>query len=146
MRKTTITLLFTSLLLVISSGVFAQAAADTAAEKIDKIFTKAEIEPSFKSGDEALTNYLNENAATQHMQRGEYAYIYFIVSARGNVYQVQIAQSNMSDARLEKSLVAAIEKSSGMWNTAMQNERHVTAYCKLKITFRHKAIKVQLID
>ncbi len=127
-----------------SSGVFGQAAADTAGEKLDKIFTIAEVSPSFKGGEKALNKYLTENIDMQHAQRGDEAYIYFIVSAKGNVYQVQIAQSNISVVSLEKSLVAAIEKSSGMWNTAMQNEHHVTAYCKLKITFRHKKIETEI--
>ena len=143
MRKTTTTLLFTSLFLIISSGVFAQSAADTVTEKLDKIFTRAEVEPSFKGGEKALNKYLTENVDMQQAQRGEEAYFYFIVSAKGNVYSVQVPQSTISVVSLEKSLVAAIEKSSGMWNTAMQNEHHCSAYCRLKITFRDGKIETE---
>jgi protein TonB len=144
MRKTHIHLLLIAILVIGSKNVFAQAAADTATEKLDKIFTIAEVMPSFKGGDKALNKYLTENVDMQHVQQGEYAYIYFIVSSRGNVYQVQIPNSNISFINVEKSLVAAIEKSSGMWNTGMQNEHHVTAYCKLRITFRHKKIETEI--
>jgi serine protease inhibitor len=144
MRKTAITtLLFIPIFLFNSSKLLAQQAADTTKEKLDKIFTLSEVKPSFKGGNKALNKYLIENIDTRDAQQGEEAYIYFIVSAKGNIYRVQVAYSNISVVSLEKSLVAAIEKSSGMWNTGMQNEHHITAYCKLKIIFRHKKMETK---
>jgi hypothetical protein len=144
MRKTAITtLLFIPIFLFSSSKLLAREAADTTKEKFDKIFTISEVKPSFKGGNKALNKFLIKNVDTRDAQRGEEAYLYFIVTGRGNIYSVEMAYSNISVVSLEKSLLAAIEKSSGMWNSGMQNEHHITAYCKLKITFRNKKIETK---
>jgi hypothetical protein len=141
MRKTYIRLLFTSILIISSRAVFAQAATDTTKEDLQIIFTKEEYAASFKGGDEALNKYLTENVDTHDANNGEEGTVIFVVSRKGNIYEVKSLFGNLS---FEKSLESALLKSSGLWESAMQNNHHINAYCKLKITFRHKKIETEI--
>ena len=143
MRNTYIRLLLTSILIISSTGLFAQAATDTTKEDIHIVFTKEEYVPSFKGGDEALNKYLTENVDTRQADDEEEGTVIFIVSGRGNIYEVKSLLGNLS---FEKSLESALLKSSGLWNSAMQNNHHINAYCKLKITFQNKTVKAQVLE
>lgn len=141
MRKAYIRILFTSILLFNSRAVFAQSATDTTKEDLQIIFTKEEYAPSFKGGDEALNKYLIENVDTHDADNGEDGTVIFVVSRKGNIYEVKSLLGKLS---FEKSLESALLKSSGLWKSALQNNHHINAYCKLKVTFRHKKIETDI--
>lgn len=137
-----IRLLFTSLLLICGTGLFAQSDTDTTKENIDKVFVREEVNPSFKGGEEALNKYLNETVQTGQPDDGEEGTVYFIVSAKGNIYEVKMLPGNLS---FEKSLTKALLKSSGLWNSGLQNNHHIHAYCRLKVTFQNDSIKAEIL-
>lgn len=141
MRKTYIRVLFISTFIITSSAVFAQAATDTTKEDLQIIFTKEEYAPSFKGGDEALNKYLTENVDTHDANNGEEGSVIFVVSRKGNIYEVKSLVGVLS---FEESLESALLKSSGLWDSALQNNHHINAYCKLKVTFRHKKIETEI--
>lgn len=143
MRNNYIRLLLTSILIISSTGLFAQAATDTSKEDIHLVFTKEEYPPSFKGGGEALNKYLTENVDTRHADDEEEGTVIFVVSGRGNIYEVKSLLGNLS---FEKSLESALLKSSGMWESAMQNNRHINAYYRLKVTFQNKTIQAQFLE
>jgi hypothetical protein len=127
--------------MISSTSRFAQAATDTAKEDLSIIFTKEEVQPSFKGGNEALNTYLSENVNTKNADDQEEGTVIFVVSRKGNIYEVKSLLGNLS---FENSLESTLLKSSGMWNSAMQNNHHINAYCKLKITFRNNKIEAQI--
>lgn len=137
-----IQLLFTSLLLICGTNLFAQSGTDTTKENIERVFFSEEVKPSFKGGDEALNKYLNETVQTGQQDDREEGTVYFIVSAKGNIYEVKMLPGNLS---FEKSLTNALLKSSGLWNSGLQNNHHINAYCRLKVTFRNDSIKAEIL-
>lgn len=134
-------LLLTPIFLFFATMLFAQSATDTTRENLDPIFTRVEIKPSFKGGDEALNKYLNEAVNTNDANNGETGMLFFIVSAKGNVYEAKAVTGNLS---FQESLKNALSNSSGMWNSALQNNYHVHAYCRLKVTFRKGKIWTEI--
>lgn len=130
-------LLIICLLLLGGTALFARSVMDTTKEKIDRIFTQSEVKPSFKGGDEALGNYLTSKVAASGENEGEEAKLCFIVSAKGNIYNVNIVQGDLS---FERSLKKALLKSSGMWNSGLQNNLPINAYCTLKVAFANNRI------
>ena len=139
MRK--IKLLFISVILISSSSIFGQTATDTTKEDLQIIFTKEEFTPSFIGGNDSLNKYLTENVDTRHADDAEEGTVIFVVSRKGNIYNVKSLPGNLS---FEKSLESALLKSSGLWNSAMQNNHHINAYCKLKVTFQNKKIETEI--
>ena len=142
MRKIFTPLLFTSLLLVFATScLFAQATTDSINEDISKVFVREEVKPSFKGGEDSLNNYLMHTVNIAEAENREDGIVRFIVSARGNIYEVKAIRGDLS---FEKSLGEALLKSSGQWNSGMQNEHHITAYCTLKISFHKNKIKAEI--
>ncbi|MEO8413301.1 MAG: hypothetical protein ABI472_06560 [Ginsengibacter sp.] len=142
MRKIFAHLLFTALLLVsVTSCLLAQAATDSAKEDISRVFVREEVKPSFKGGNDSLDNYLTQTVNLADAENTENGMVKFIVSAKGNIYEVQRVFGDLS---FEKSLENALLKSSGQWNSGLQNEHHITAYCILKISFHKKRIKAKI--
>jgi hypothetical protein len=133
-------LLFIPLFLFLATTLFAQS-ADTTKEKRDRIFIRVEINPSFKGGNKALNKYLDETVKTAGAHNREKGMVYFIVSPEGDISEVKVVYGDLS---FEESLVNALSKSSGKWNSALQNEHHVNAYCKLKVTFRKNRILTEI--
>jgi hypothetical protein len=130
MRKIFIPLLFTSLLIVFATScLFAQATTDSIKEDISKVFVREEVKPSFKGGGDSLNNYLMHTVNIAEAENREDCIVRFIVSARGNIYEVKAIGGDLS---FEKSLEEALLKSSGQWNSGMQNEHHITAFAHLK--------------
>lgn len=135
-------LLFTCILLVSgTSWLLAQATTDSTKEDLDKVFVREEVKPSFKGGDDSLNNYLTQTVNLTEAENKEDGMVRFIVSAKGNIYEVKSAGGDLS---FEESLENALLKSSGWWNSGMQNEHHVTAYCLLKISLRKNKIKAEI--
>jgi hypothetical protein len=132
-----IQLFLVCLLLLLGTALFAQSSLDTLKENMDIIFTKEEVKPSFIGGDEALGKYLTEKVNASTENEGEEGMVYFIVSAKGNIYDVKFLMGNIS---FERSLKKALLKSSGMWNSGLQNNHHVNAYCTLKVAFVNNTI------
>jgi hypothetical protein len=126
-------LLITCVFLFLGSMVFARLVRDTTKEKLDRVFTKAEVNPSFKGGDEALNNYLNETVKPYDPDEGEEGTMHFVVSEKGNIYEVKIVGGYLS---FERPLEKALLKSSGMWNSALENNIPVHAYCRVKVCYR----------
>ena len=135
-------LLFTSILIICGTSLFAQAPLTTSKEDPDIIFTKVEVAPSFKDGIEALNKYLAKKLNTEGADDGEEGTVYFVVSKTGTIDQVKILSGNLS---FENSLKRAILKSSGMWNSGLQNNHHVSAFCKLKVTFKNNSINAEIL-
>ncbi|MEO8861485.1 MAG: hypothetical protein ABI358_08685 [Ginsengibacter sp.] len=139
MKKTFIRLFITTIVFItITNGAFSQSQTDTTKEDLDRVFTKAEVKPSFKAGAEALDNYLTQNINTSDAGKNESGTVVFIVSAKGDIYQFTNTGGNLSFA---DALKTALRKSSGQWNSAMQNNYHVNAYCHLTITFHKNKIQ-----
>ena len=126
-------LLITCVFLFLGSMVFARLVRDTTKEKLDRVFTKAEVNPSFKGGDEALNHYLEETVKAYDPDAGEEGTLHFVVSEKGNIYEVKIVAGYLS---FQRSAERALLKSSGMWNSGMQNNLPVHAYCRLKVFFK----------
>lgn len=142
MKKIFAPLLFAMLLLVSgTSCLLAQATTDSTKEDISKVFVREEVKPSFKDGDDSLNNYLTQTVNFTDAESTEDGLVRFIVSAKGNIYDVKSAGGDLS---FEKSLENALLKSSGKWNSGMQNEHHITAYCTLKISFHKNKIKAEI--
>ena len=142
MRKIFARLLFTSLLLVSGiSCLFAQVTTDSTKEDISKVFVREEVKPSFKGGENSLNNYLMHTVNIAEAENKEAGMVRFIVSAKGNIYEVKSVGGDLS---FEKSLENALLKSSGQWNSGMQNEHYITAYCTLKISFHKNRIKAEI--
>ena len=142
MRKIFTLFLFTALLLVSgTSFLLAQEATDSAKEDISKVFVREEVKPSFKGGDDSLDNYLNQTVNIANAENTEEGTVRFIVSAKGNIYEVKRFGGDLS---FEESLENALLKSSGLWNSGLQNEHHITAYCTLKITLDNNRIKAEI--
>jgi hypothetical protein len=64
--------------------------------------------------------------------------VVFVVSAKGNIYDIKRAGGDLS---FEKALEKTLLKSSGQWNSALQNNYHVNAYCRLTVTFHNNKIE-----
>lgn len=142
MRKIFNRLLFTAFLLVsTSSCLLAQAATDSTKEDISKVFMREEVAPSFKGGEDSLDNYLTQTVNIADAGNTEGFMVRFIVSAKGNIYEVK---SVGGDPDLEESLKNALLKSSGLWNSGMQNEHHITAYCTLKISVHNNRLMAEI--
>lgn len=135
-------LIFTSILLICGTGLFAQVPPTASKEHADIIFTKVEVNPSFKDGIEALNKYLTKNVNTVGANDGEEGTVYFVVSKTGTIDKFKMLSGNLS---FENALERAILKSSGMWNSGLQNSHHVNVYCKLKVTFQNNSIKVEIL-
>lgn len=140
MRKNSIRLLLTSILIISSTGLFAQAPVHETDDP-SIIYTKVEVNASFKGGSDTLNKYLTENVNTKHARDGETGLAIFIVSKTGTIDDVQIPLGNL---HFKKDLQRVLLASSGMWNSATQNNYHVRAYCKLKITFRNNKIEAEI--
>lgn len=138
MKSAYIQLLVTCLFLLSATMLLARKAFGTSKEDLDTVFHHTEIKPSFKGGIEALNQYLAQNMNVAPEDEGEQALAYFIVSGKGNIYQVKVLPENLY---FEKSLAKALAKSSGMWNSAQQGEHPVNSYCTLKITYQDKKIE-----
>ena len=134
-------LLFIFLLFYSGTALFAQSTIDSTNEKLERVFQTEEVKPSFKGGDEALNQYLNKNVNPGQPDDGDEATVIFIVSAKGNIYEVKELSGNLG---FEKSLTKALLKSSGLWNSGLQNDHHISAYCKLKITYRNEKIWAEI--
>ncbi len=142
MRKIFTLLLFTALLLVSgTSFLFAQEATDSTKEDISKVFVREEVKPSFKGGDDSLDNYLNQTVNIANAENTEEGMVRFIVSAKGNIYEVKRFGGDLS---FEEALENALLKSAGLWNSGLQNKHHITAYCTLKITLDKNRIKADI--
>ncbi len=139
MKKTFTRLFITTIVFITitTNRAFSQSQTDTTKEDLDRLFTKVEVKPSFKAGAEALDNYLTQNISTSDAGNNENGTVVFIVSARGYIYQVTNTGGNLSFA---DALKTALLKSSGRWNSAMQNNYHVNAFCRLTITFHKNKI------
>ena len=139
MKKTCIRLLIIFIVLITSTfRTFCQVPTDTTHEDISKVFTRGEVSPSFKAGEDSLNSYLTQYVNTSHASKHDKCILRFIVSARGNVYDVTKEFGNQNFAEAFEN---AISKSSGQWNSGMQNGHHVNAYCELTITLYHKKIQ-----
>ena len=139
MKKVCTRLFFTPLLFICCAwSAFGQAQTDSSKDNLDIVFTKVEIKPSFKDGDQALNNYLNQKINTSNADDNEKAVVMFIVSAKGNIYDIKRTGSDVS---FEEALEKALLKSSGQWNSALQNNYHVNAYCRLMVTFHNNKIE-----
>jgi hypothetical protein len=57
------------------------------AEDEDKVFTREEVKPSFRGGEQALDSFLTQQVNTSDMGNNEKATIVFIVSANGNYFR-----------------------------------------------------------
>ena len=134
-------LLLIFLLLICGISLSAQSIVDSTNEKMERVFQTEEVKPSFKGGDEALNQYLNKNVNPGQPDDGDEATVIFIVSAQGNIFEVKELSGNLG---FEKSLTKALLKSSGLWNSGLQNNHHIAAYCKLKITFRNEKIWAEI--
>ncbi|MEP7232235.1 MAG: hypothetical protein ABI691_18375 [Ginsengibacter sp.] len=142
MRNAYVRLLFTAILFVsATSCLLAQAITDSVKEDIDKVFTREEVKPPFKGGDKALNNYLTQMVNTIGVEQEEDCIVRFIVSAKGNIYKIEKVSGDLS---FEESLENALLKSSGRWNSGVQNKHHVTAYCTLKISLHKNRIKAEI--
>lgn len=142
MRNLNTRLLFTSILLICGTGLFAQAPRTSIKDDPNIIFIRVEVNPSFKDGIEALNKYLTKKINTAGADDGEEGTVYFIVSKTGTIDNIQRISGNLS---FENALKRAILKSSGMWNSALQNNNPVTALCKLKITFQNNSIQAEIL-
>ena len=129
-------LLFTSILLICGSGLFAQSSNDSTKEDLSRIFVTEQVKPSFIGGIDSLNNFLNLEVNTYGATDGERSIVKFIVSSKGNIYQV--SGVNLS---FGKSLVRALLKSSGQWKGGFQNGRYVNAICTISITFYNNRIE-----
>lgn len=142
MKKTCACLLFTCIILVSgTSCLLAQATTDSTKEDMSRVFVREEVKPSFKAGGDSLNSYLDQTVNITDAANKEEGIVRFIVSAKGNIYEVKRAGGDLS---FEGSLENALLKSSGQWNSGMQNEHHITAYCTLKISFRKNRITAEI--
>lgn len=142
MKKTSTRLLITfSLIIATTFGAFCQAQKNTANEDMNMVFTREEIKPSFKSGADSLNIYLTQNVDVSQSSRNEKSDVRFIVSSKGNVYDV-IGISGNQD--FVNALRSALLKSSGLWNSGIQNGHHINAYCMLKVVLHKKMIQAEI--
>ena len=103
----------------------------------DRVFSKVEVEASFKGGDAAWSKFIANG-----MKNGDFdnfknkdqgtCRVRFIVGKDGYVSNVQAI--TMKKTRLAKLAVEIIE-SSPRWNPAMQDGKPVNAYREQPITF-----------
>ena len=126
------------MLITISFGATCQGQTDTTHEDISKVFTRVEVSPSFKAGKDSLNNYLTQYVIPSHTYKHGKFILRFIVSSKGNVYEVTREFGNQNFAAIFEN---AIRKSSGQWNSGMQNGHPVNAYCELTITLKGKKIQ-----
>lgn len=140
--KTYIRLIATAIIIISATGTaFCQSATDTTREDLGRIFIRQEVNPSFAKGEDSLSIYLQQNINTSHAAKKEEGWVKFIVSSRGNIYEVTRLQGKLS---FEDELKSALLKSSGQWNSGLQNNYHINAYCSLKITLRNNKIKATI--
>ena len=107
-------------------------------DKADKIFTKAEVNPSFSNGDAQWRKYLEINldaSVPRKHNAPESAYttvIQFIVDKKGNITNVKPLTNQ--DYGMEEEAVRVI-KAGPKWVPAMANGQPVSVYIKQAITF-----------
>ena len=106
-------------------------------EADDKIFTKVELESTFRGGDSAWRTYLMSNfrypkkAIKKNIQGT--VLVQFIVSKAGKVSDVQVIRS--VDPLLDEEAIRLI-KNSPDWTPAQQKGRKVNSYKRQPITFK----------
>lgn len=138
MKKRFIQFLILFILLITTTfGAYCQTQTDTTHEDISKVFRRLEIMPSFKAGEDSLSSYLAKYVNASQASKHGKCILRFIISSKGNVYEVT---REFGNENLSKAFENAILKSSGQWNSGMQNGHHVNAYCELTITLSHKKI------
>ena len=99
-----------------------------------KVFTKAEVMPSFPGGDAAWKSYLHEfcsrhSAEIQRAGASEFS-VYGCVHLKGQIVNVRIA-NNPGNSDLAPLAVKAVEEFQ-QWVPAQQNGRPVVAYMIVK--------------
>lgn len=104
----------------------------------NKIFEKLEVEPSFKGGTTAWSEYLKRNLNTnipvkKRAPPGNYTvYIQFIVDREGRITDVKPLTNH--GYGMETEAIRLIQNSPA-WIPAMQNGKKVNAYQKQPIVF-----------
>jgi len=105
------------------------------------VYLKAEIEPSFPGGEEALTNYLNKTIkypkeASENGDEGT-VFVDFIVSESGQVRDVTVndESSEREDSFLRDEAIRVV-RSMPLWKPGKQQGKAVEVAFNLPITFR----------
>jgi len=117
--------------------MFTQVTTDTvkADDGMDKIFTREEVKPSFKGGEDSLNSFLMRNITTNGLSNNEKVTVIFIVSARGDISGFRSGAATTFTEQIKNALL----KSSGLWNNGLQNNRPVNAFCRLTVNYhKHK--------
>lgn len=138
MKKVYTRLFFTSILFICGTwSAFSQTQTNSTKEDLDKVFTREEIKPSFKGGEQALDSFLTQQVNTSDMGNNEKATVVFIVSSKGNISGLRDGDGSSFTDQLKSALL----KSSGQWNSGLQNNHHINAYCRLTVTFHKNKIE-----
>lgn len=139
MKKAFIRLLIASILFITATdAAFSQSQTNTAQEDISKVFVREEVKPSFTKGEDSLNNYLTQNVNASNISKNENCTLKFIVSSKGNIYEVTNVSGNPG---FVEELKRTLLKSSGQWSSGLQNGHHINAYCILKVTLGKNRIK-----
>jgi TonB family protein len=106
-------------------------------EASDKVYSKVEIDPSFK-GD--FTTYLRKElmypAQAKEKKIEGTIWINFIVNKDGTIYDIKLApESPSKNELLVMEAIRVIMKSTGQWQAAQQNGHIVKAYHQQAIKF-----------
>jgi TonB family protein len=105
------------------------------------IYLKAETEPSFPGGDEAMREYLKKTIEypTEASENGDEGTVFvdFIVSESGEVREVTVndESSERGDTYLRDEAIRVV-KSMPLWNPGKQQGKAVEVAFNLPITFR----------
>lgn len=110
----------------------------------EKIYERVEQMPEFLTGEDGLSDFLNENVEYPQAEKDDgiegTVNVYFIVDENGNVIDVNTngPQSTPPPAKaLMKAAITAVEKmkQSKMWKPGYQSRKAVKVKCVVPITF-----------
>lgn len=106
-------------------------------KKWDSRLVKDEVEASFNGGDKAWAKFIQKNIEfpdrARNLRKNGTVVVQFIVDTKGNVTDIEIAQS--VEYSIDEEAMRIIKKSP-KWNPAYMDGHNVKAYRKQPLTFR----------
>lgn len=122
-------------------------AAQTIDDNDDKIFTKAEQMPVYKTGIQSLADTLQKVLLKNNtaFTAGKTTYS-FIVHESGKVTDVQVKLNTTGDPSLNNQVISFLSHTNYLWNAAVQNGRRVNAFKVISITFNERSLTITELD
>ncbi len=105
------------------------------------VYNKAEVNPSFRGGDEAMMNYLKDNIVfpKEAEEKGSEGTVYvdFVIAANGTVREVSVTDAVGEDVDQSfRDEAVRVVTSMPKWTAGRQNGKPVDVNFSLPITFQ----------